>query len=436
MSVSPETEKRPTSPGPKAKKQAPNGEAASAADPVISTPTAPPPTAKGHRALFWLIAIAVFGTAAYLTTTRILDLRAATQAKAPPPRVIPVLTAAIEQQNLDLHLTGLGTVTAFNTVTLRSRVEGELIKVAFTEGQLVEKDQLLVEIDPRPYQVQLDQALGQLAKDQAALRNAQLDLARSTALVQSKTVTQQQVDTEEALVHQNEGIVKSDQAMVDMAKLQLSYCRITAPIAGRIGLRTVDEGNMIHSNDLRGLAVITQLQPISVVFTIPQDEIARVQGSLAKNQSLVVEAFDRGFQNLLATGTLSALDNQVDATTGTLRLKAEFPNEDNRLFPNQFVNARLRIETLQDAIVGPTAAVQRGPQGTFVYLVKPDETVEIRNVALGATEGDATVFESGLAPGDQVVVDGVDKLMPGAKVSVSKPKATKAPVGQGAATRP
>jgi len=254
--------------------------------------------------------------------------------------------------------------------------------------------------------------------------------------VQSKTVTQQQVDTEEALVRQNEGIVKSDEAMVEMAKLQLSYCRITAPIAGRIGLRTVDEGNMIHTNDLRGLAVITQLQPISVVFTIPQDEISRVQDSLAKNQSLVVEAYDRGFQNLLATGTLAALDNQVDATTGTLRLKAEFPNEDNRLFPNQFVNARLRIETLQDAIVGPTAAVQRGPQGTFVYLVKPDETVEIRSVALGATEGDATVFASGLAPGDQVVVDGVDKLMPGAKVSVSKPNAAKGPVAPGASTSP
>jgi membrane fusion protein, multidrug efflux system len=227
MSASPETEQRSkAAPGAKPKKQALNGGAEREDDALVPAPVAPPPAAKGSRVLFWLIAIAVFGTAAYLTTTRIMDLRAATQAKAPPPRVIPVLTAVVERQNLDLHLTGLGTVTAYNTVTLRSRVEGELIKVAFSEGQFVEKDQLLVEIDPRPYQVQLDQAQGQLAKDEAALRNSQLDLARSSALVQSKTVTQQQVDSEEAMVHQNEGIVQSDQAMVDMAKLQLSYCRI------------------------------------------------------------------------------------------------------------------------------------------------------------------------------------------------------------------
>lgn len=404
----------------------------------VRSPGAAPPAAKGHRLLFWLIAIVVFGSAAYLTTTRIMDLRAANQAKAPPPRVIPVMTGRVERRNLNLHLSGLGTVTAYNTVTLRSRVDGELINVAFSEGQMVEKDQLLVEIDPRPYQVQLDQALGQLAKDQAALKNSQLDLARSTALVQSKTVTQQQVDTEAALVQQNEGIVKSDQAMVDMAKLQLSYCRVTSPIAGRIGLRTIDEGNMIHASDVQGLAVITQLQPISVVFTIPQDEIARVQQSLATDKKLVVEAFDRGFQNLLATGTLEALDNQVNATTGTLKLKAVFANENNLLFPNQFVNARLTIETLADAVVGPTAAVQRGPQSTFVYVVKPDDTVEIRNVALGANEGDVTVFASGLQPGEQVVVDGVDKLQPGAKVSISKPNGAKKPdaqAGAGAETK-
>jgi multidrug efflux system membrane fusion protein len=370
--------------------------------------------------LAWLLGVSLLTATIYITATRIMALQAAKVAPPPPARIIPVVTAEARGANLDLHLTGLGTVTAFNTVTVRSRVDGELIKVAFSEGQAVEQGQLLVEIDPLPYQAALDQALGQLAKDQAALESSKLELARSKALVGSRAVTQQQLDTDAALVRQNEGLIAGDQALVDMARLRLGYCRITAPISGRIGLRTVDQGNMVQTNSATALAVITQLQPIAVVFTIPQDAIPRVQRRLAEGGELVVEAFDRSFRELLATGTLSALDNQVDSTTGTLRLKAVFPNEDGSLFPNQFVNARLTVGTLRDVTVVATAAIQRGPSSTFVYLVKPDDTVEVRTVQTGPSEGDQTVIEGGLSPGDVVVTDGVDKLMPGSKVNTGK----------------
>lgn len=388
----------------------------------MSASEAPAPR-KGSpalRALAWLLGLSLLGGTAYLTVQAIAAQQAGKSAAPPPARVIPVVTATARTANLDLHLTGLGTVTAFNTVTVRSRVDGEMIKVAFSEGQRVEQGQLLVEIDPLPYQAALDQALGQLAKDQAALESAKLELARSKALVGSRAVTQQQLDTDAALVKQNEGLIAGDQALVDMARLRLGYCRITAPISGRIGLRTVDQGNMVQANAGTGLAVITQLQPIAVVFTITQDAIPRVQRRLAQGGQIVVEAFDRSFRELLATGTLSALDNQVDPTTGTLRLKAVFPNENGSLFPNQFVNARLTVDTLREVMVVSTAAIQRGPSSTFVYLVKSDDTVEVRPVQTGPSEGDQTVIESGLAPGDLVVTDGVDKLMPGTKVNTGK----------------
>ncbi|MFO0896824.1 MAG: MdtA/MuxA family multidrug efflux RND transporter periplasmic adaptor subunit [Pirellulales bacterium] len=384
------------------------------------------------RAVGWLLGLSLLGGTIYLTATRIVAQQAGKSKGPPPAKVIPVVTAEARSADLDLHLSGLGTVTASNTVTVRSRVEGELNKVAFSEGQNVEQGQLLAEIDPLPYQAALDQALGQLAKDQAALEAARLELARSKALVGSRAVTQQQLDADAALVKQNEGLIAGDQALVDMARLRLGYCRITAPISGRIGLRTVDEGNMVQANSPTGLAVITQLQPIAVVFTIPQDDIPRVQRRLNEGQQLVVEAFDRSFRELLATGTLSALDNQVDSTTGTLRLKAIFPNENGALFPNQFVNARLTVDTRQGVTVVPTAAIQRGPGLTFVYRVKPDETVEVQKIALGPSEGDQTVVESGLSPGDRVVTDGVDKLMPGAKVNWGKGGNGKPPADAGA----
>lgn len=343
-------------------------------------------------------------------------------AAKPPARIVPVVTAAAQQRDLDLYLTGLGTVTAFNMVTVRSRVDGEMLKVAFTEGETVEQGDLLVEIDPRPYEVQLLQAQAQMAKDEAALKSAQLDLDRYNTLAKSKNVTQQQIDAQEAVVKQAALSIKADQAHIDNVKLQLIYCRITAPISGRIGLRMVDQGNMVHANDPRGLAMITQTQPIAVLFTVPQDDIVSVQRKINQGEKLVVDAYDRDFKTKLATGSLLAVDNQVDSSTGTLRLKAVFENQDNLLFPNQFVNARLLIETLHDAIVVPTAAVQRGPNWVFVYVVQPDETVELRKVVPGQTEGDVTVIESGLSAGEVVVTEGLDKLQPGTKVSTGASK--------------
>ncbi|HVA46377.1 MAG TPA: MdtA/MuxA family multidrug efflux RND transporter periplasmic adaptor subunit [Pirellulales bacterium] len=339
----------------------------------------------------------------------------------PPQRVVPVVTAAARQGDMPLYLNGLGTVTAFNTVTVRSRVEGQLVKVLFTEGQFVNKDDVLAEIDPRPYQVQLAQAEGQLARDQATLKVNKLSLARYNDLLPTRAITPQQIDEQVALVEQMEGAIRTDRAAIDNAKLQLAYCHINAPITGRIGLRLVDPGNMVRANEMGGIAVITQLQPIALVFTIPQDSISLVQRKANSGETLVVEAYDRDFKNELATGKLLAIDNQVDSTTGTVRLKAIFENEDNLLFPNQFVNARLLIDNRRDAVIVASAAVQRGPDFDFVYLVKKgkkdEDTVDLRQVQVGPTEGEQTVIESGLVPGDRVVTDGVEKLQRGAKIS-------------------
>jgi membrane fusion protein, multidrug efflux system len=341
-------------------------------------------------------------------------------AQKPPQRVIPVVIANVHRGDMDLYLNGLGTVTAFYTVTVRSRVEGQLIAVHFTEGQMVNKDDLLAEIDPRPFEVQLAQAEGQLERDRASLKVNKLSLARYNELLKTRSITPQQIDEQVALVDQMEGAIRTDLAAVDNAELQLTYSRITAPISGRIGLRLVDPGNMVRANDMNGIAVITQLQPIALVFTIPQDSISLVQRKANSGETLLVEAYDRDFKNKLATGKLLAIDNQVDATTGTVRLKAVFENKDNMLFPNQFVNARLLIDHRQDAVIAPSAAVQHGPDFDFVYLVKADETVDLREVEIGPTEGDRTVIESGLSSDDVVVTDGIDKLQRGAKVSTKK----------------
>ena len=371
----------------------------------------------------WLAAAAALGTAYYRDpgmAERAIELirPRAVQAKAVPPRIVPVTASAARQADLELFLNGLGSVVAYNSVTIRSRVEGQLIKVAFKEGQTVEEGDLLAEIDPRPYEVQLTQANGQLARSEAVLRAAELDLDRYESLSSLKQITEQQIDSQRALVRQCEAAIKIDRGVIDNVRLQLDYCRITAPINGRIGLRLVDAGNIVRANDSVGLAVIAQLQPIAVVFTIPQDEIVRVQQALAVGGQLPVDAYNRDFKTKLATGTLLAIDNQVDSSTGTVKLKAVFPNQDNTLFPNQFVIARLLVETVRGATVIPMAAVQHGPKSTFVYVVQPDSTVESRSVITGPTQGDQVAIVSGLVPNELVVITGIDKLNNKAKVAV------------------
>ena len=331
-------------------------------------------------------------------------------------RAIPVAVAPVRTGDIQVYLNGLGTVTPNNSVTVRTRVDGELIKVLFREGQMIKADAALAEIDPRPYQVQLTQAEGQMARDQALLKNAQVDLKRYQMLFTQDSIAKQQVDTQEALVRQYQGTVKADQGQIDNARLSLIYCHISAPIGGRLGLRQVDPGNIVHASDPNGLVVINQIQPITVVFTLSEDNLPAVLKRFQVGSALAVEAWSRDGKTKLADGTLLTVDNQIDPTTGTVKLKAEFPNHDNALFPNQFVNARLLVDTERGATVMPSAAVQRGTQGAFVYRVKEDQSVTLRPVRLGPVEGDNVGVESGLAPGDVVVVDGLDKLREGAKI--------------------
>jgi len=310
----------------------------------------------------------------------------------------------------------LGNVTAFNTVTVRSRVDGQIVKVNFIEGQYVKEGDSLIEIDPRPFQVQLEQAEGQLAKDQAQLHDVQVDYERYQLLFKEGVIPKQQLDTQQAQVGTFQGALKADQATIDNAKLQIAYAHITAPISGRVGLRLVDIGNMVHATDTTGLVVITQLQPIAVIFTLPQDQLPQVMARMKQGSPLVVEAYDRDNTTKLATGKLLTIDNQIDTTTGTYKLKAQFDNSKNELFPNQFVNMHLLVDTKKNVVLVPTTAILRGAQGTYVWAVGSDNKVKVHNVTVAETAGNVTGLTSGLNPGDVVVTDGQDKLQDGTKV--------------------
>jgi multidrug efflux system membrane fusion protein len=338
------------------------------------------------------------------------------QAQAASPRAVSVAIAPVTQQDVPVYLVGLGSVTAFYTANIKSRVDGQIMRVNFQEGQTVKEGDLLIVIDPRPYQVQLEQMQAQIFKDQASLRDARLNLDRYTTLIPSGSIAQQQVDTQKSLVDQLDGQVRTDQAQIDNAKLQIVYCNITAPFNGRVGLRQVDPGNIVHAADTNPMLILTQLQPIGVIFTLPENVLPTVAQHM-KNATLEVDAFDADNQNKLATGKLMTIDNQIDQTTGTDKLKAVFDNKDNQLWPNQFVNTKLLLETRKNSTVVPTAAILRGPQGTFVYAVKPDQTVEARTVTISLQQGDTTAVASGLNPGDTVVTDGQDKLQNGSKIA-------------------
>lgn len=329
---------------------------------------------------------------------------------------VPVTVATAEKRDMPVFLTGLGSVTAYNTVSVKSRVDGQLVQVAFKEGQHVNKGDLLAVIDPRPYEVQLSQAQAQLFRDQAQLRDARLNYDRYKGLLEgSGAISQQQVDTQQATVDQLEGTVRTDQAAIDNAKLQLTYCRITAPVSGRIGLRLVDVGNMVHATDTNPLLIVTQLQPIAILFTLPEDQLPSVMERLHKG-SLQVEAYSRDDQTKLATGTLLTIDNQIDQTTGTGKLKAVFANKNDMLWPNQFVNVHLLLETKKNATLIPAAAILRGPQGTYVYVMDQQKKVQVRTVAVAFTQNNVSAIASGISPGDIVVTDGQDKLQDGSMV--------------------
>lgn len=395
-------------------------------------PSTPPPPPRRRRAWIWILILILLGAGGYYFWSK----------RTPPPSgeasgqggrkgqggnggSSPVDAATAFKGNIGVYVTGLGAVTPIYTVTVQSRVDGQLMQVLYKEGDMVHQGDKLAEIDPRPYQAQLTQYEGQLIRDQALLDNARIDQARYEALLKQNAIPEQQLATQVALVKQDEGIVKNDQGLIDGVKVDLIYCNITAPITGRIGLRLVDPGNIVQTTDTTGLLVITQLQPISVIFTIAEDELPVIYQKQSGGQKLPVDAFNREMTKKLASGTLTTIDNQIDQTTGTVKLRATFDNSHNELFPNQFVNARLLQQEKRGVVLVPSAAVQRNSSSTYVYVVKPDSTVTVRQVKVGTSDDDNTEITSGINQGDVVVLTGVDKLIEGSKVTVHMEDAAK-----------
>jgi membrane fusion protein, multidrug efflux system len=387
---------------------------------------------KAYARMFVRVAMLVILAAvcAFFVGCSAADSKQQKAQAASGPRAVSVAIAPVQQQDVPVYLSGLGAVTAFNTANIKSRVDGQIMKVNFREGQDVHQGELLIEIDARPYEVQVEQLQAQLFRDQAQLRDAKLNLERYTALIPSGSIAQQQVDTQKALVDQLDGTVRNDQAQIDSAKLNITYCHITAPFGGRVGLRQVDPGNIVHASDSNPMLILTQLQPIAVIFTLPEDVLPRVAQQMRRG-TLEVDAFSRDDQTKLASGKLLTIDNQIDPTTGTAKLKAVFDNRDNKLWPNQFVNADLLVETRKNSTVVPTAAILRGPQGSYVYTVNPDKTVVDKQVTIALTQGDTTIVTAGVNPGETVVTDGQDKLQRGSKIEPrggAPSKGTTAPV--------
>jgi multidrug efflux system membrane fusion protein len=380
------------------------------------------------------VAVAALALLGYLAYRYLWPAEAQPRAQRPGAGATPVVASAASTGSVDVVINAIGTATPLHTVTVRSRVDGELVRVLFREGQVVKQGELLAEIDPRTFQVQLQQAEGQLARDSALLQNARLDLERYQALFAQDSIARQQVDTQASLVHQYEATLQTDRGQVDSARLQLAYTRITAPVGGRVGLRLVDAGNIVRAGDANGIVVITQLQPTAVLFSVPQDNVPAVMKRMQAGERIPVEAWDREQKAKLADGALASVDNQIDPATGTVKLKAQFANDDGVLFPNQFVNVRMTLDTLRDVIVVPVAAVQRGAQGLFVYVVREDRTASARPVRLGPTQAQRVAVIEGLAAGELVVTDGMDRLRPGAQVEVAsaRPEINPPPEGKSA----
>jgi len=386
-------------------------------DEVPSPISVDKPRPRPRRLSLMVLLLLIVGLTGFVILERRQKGTVAASKSPPQPPGIAISTATAQQGNIGVYINALGSVAPVNTVTVKSRVDGQLMSVNYREGQMVKQGDLLAEIDPRPFQAQLEQAQGQYQRDKALLENANIDLNRYQIAYSKNAIPKQQLDTQLATVHQYEGVVNVDQGQIDNAKVQLAYCRITSPITGRVGLRLVDPGNIVHAADANGMLVITQLQPINVLFSVAEDYLPQIRQQLRRGNRLTVDAFDRTQQTKLSSGALLTFDNEIDTTTGTIKLKATFPNSDSALFPNQFVNARLLVATQRGVILVPSVAIQRNAQDSFVYVVKPDQTVAMQTVSAGTTDGSVTAVE-GLTAGDVIAVDGFDKLQNGIKVSV------------------